>query len=317
VRRGNLHRIDRWRDGVEWTYVGPNGLAGWSESAGEKNWRDDSGRPATDRENASIRGHFGVRDRASIEFEISWKAHADFVFAVGVGDTEESVKRAFRFEVWGSDMIIQRELQTEADLHVVHEISRGPGRVHLQAYLDQKACRLVVLSPGGEKLGEIKVGNNLPALPGLYLLNEHQGDVRLEWLRVGPWNGDILRVEPGDQTRIHCADGSIITGRLTRFEATSEQFLLNTEKGESRIPAGRISSVSFANPKADTTRKIRAVNLDGSRVSSELVSVTDGAFVLKVPGMEETLRVSLGSVRSLVVPRPLIPRGPTDQNRPR
>jgi hypothetical protein len=303
VRRGNLHRIDRWRDSAEWTYFGPNGLAGWNEPAGEKKWRDDSGRPATDSPNASIRGQFGVSERTSIEFEISWKSHADFVFAVGVGDTEESVKRAFRFEVWGSDLIIQRELQTEADLHIVHQISPGPGRVHLEAYLDQKANRLVVLSPRGENLGELTVGHNLPALPGLYMLNEHQGDVRLEWLRIGPWRGDILRDVRADQTRIDCADGSNVTGALSRFEATSKEFVLKSETGELRVPMSRVSSVLLSAVKVGTTRRIRAVDQDGSRVSGEPVDVKDGALFLKVPGIEETLRVSLGSLRTLVVLR--------------
>ena len=59
----------------------------------------------TDRDGASIQGDFGIPDRASIEFELSWRSKADFVFALGVDDTENSVKRAFRFEAWAGDLI--------------------------------------------------------------------------------------------------------------------------------------------------------------------------------------------------------------------
>ena len=43
VQRSNLHRIDRWREGADLIYLGPNGLVGWKEPAGQKNWRDDFG----------------------------------------------------------------------------------------------------------------------------------------------------------------------------------------------------------------------------------------------------------------------------------
>ena len=66
----------------------------------------------TDREGASIHGDFGIPARAAIEFEISWKTKPDFVFALGVDDKDtETVKRAFRFEAWGGDLVIQRELE--------------------------------------------------------------------------------------------------------------------------------------------------------------------------------------------------------------
>jgi hypothetical protein len=104
VQRSHLHLIDRWRDGVDLIHVGPIGLAGWQEPAGCKDWREDSGRPTTDRLKASIRGDFGLPARASIEFELSWRSVPDFVFALGVDDKEDTVKRAFRFEVWSYDM---------------------------------------------------------------------------------------------------------------------------------------------------------------------------------------------------------------------
>ena len=183
VQRSNLYRVHRSRDGVDLIYLGPNGLVGWQEPAGQRNWHDDSGRPMTASKDASIRGDFRLPDRASIEFEISWTSSPDFNFALGVDDGENTVKRAFRFEVWGTDMILQRELQTEADLAILQEVSRGPGRVHLQAYFDQKKGRMLVFSPSGKPLADLTVrGTGPAALPGLYLANR-RGDVRLERLK--------------------------------------------------------------------------------------------------------------------------------------
>ena len=60
VQRSNLHRIYRWRDGADLIYLGPNGLLGWHEPAGQKNWREELGPAETDREGSSIRGDFGL-----------------------------------------------------------------------------------------------------------------------------------------------------------------------------------------------------------------------------------------------------------------
>ncbi len=300
VQRASLHRIYRWRDGADLIYLGPNGLTGWQEPAGQKNWREDSGQPTTDREGASIRGDFGLPPRASIEFEISWKTKPDFVFALGVDDKDSTVKRSFRFEAWGGDLVVQRELEQEADLAVVQEVASGPGRTHLQAYLDQTEGRILVFSPGGKQLADLKVAGNKPAaLSGLYLANI-RGDVRLEWLRIGRWNGEIPREARTDQARIHRADGSIAYGQLTGYKPESREFLMKGDSGESRIGVDKVSSVFLSAPKDEAPRMIRAVYQDGSRVSGDLTRVEADSVGLKVPGVEESLKLPIAGLRSLV-----------------
>ena len=244
VTRSTVHRIYRWRGSADLIYLGPNGLAGWTETARRTGtnvdvnivrqngstprrrrrapgigWYEESGQLVTDREGASIQGNFSIPAKAAIEFEISWKTKPDFVFALGVDDKDmATVKRAFRFEAWGSDLVIQRELESEADLAVVQEISPGPGRAHLQAYLDQEAGRIVVCSQGGKQLASLKVGGpRSKPLSGLYLANL-RGDLRLEWLRIGKWSGELPREVNVNQSRIHGADGSIVYGQVVRFE---------------------------------------------------------------------------------------------------
>ena len=185
----------------------------------------------------------------------------------------------------------------------------GPGRTHLQAYLDQEEGRILVFSPGGKQLADLKVAGNKPAaLPGLYLANI-RGDVRLEWLRIGRWNGEIPREARNDQARIHRADGSIVYGQLTGFKPDSKEFLLKTEKGESRIAEDQVSSVFLSLTKDEAPRMIRAVYQDGSRLSGELAKVEGGAVRLKVPGVEESLKLPIAGLRSLVVAGPRGGRG--------
>jgi peroxiredoxin len=303
IRRSELHRIYRWRDGADLIYVGPNGLNGWREPTGQKAWVEELGQPMTSREGASIYGDFGLPARVSIEFEISWKNKPDFVFALGVEDRELTIKRAFRFEAWGGDLVIQRELEAEADLAVVQDVAAGPGRTHLQAYLDQQEGRILVFSPGGRQLAHLKVVGTRPSvLPGLYLANI-RGDVRLEWLRVGRWNGDVPREARAGQSRIHRADGSIVYGQVNAYLPASKEFVLQSASGDSRIPSDQIGSIFLSAPRDDEPRMIRAVYQDGSRLSGDLVKVEQGAVVLAVPGVPESLRAPLDGLRSLVALR--------------
>ena len=128
-----------------------------------------------------------------------------------------TVKRAFRFEAWGGDLVIQRELETEADLAVVQEISPGPGRAHLQAYLDQEAGAILGLLAERQAIGDLKVGGPPSTVyPGLYLAN---------CAATFGWNGCGSAAGPAScrarsrwqQSRIHRADGSIVYGQSDRL----------------------------------------------------------------------------------------------------
>ncbi len=317
VRRSNLHRIDRWRNGADLIYVGPNGLAGWQEPAGRKDWRADAGRPITDREGAPIRGNFGLPPRASIEFEVSWRSKADFAFAVGVGvdDQRNTVKRAFQFQAWGEDLIVERELDQMADLAKLQKLSSGPGRVHLQVYLDQEKGRILVFSPGGKELAHLEIPDpKFAALPAVYLENL-RGDLRLDCLRIGRWNGEIPRDMRADQARIDLADGTIVYGQLSGLHPASQEFVMTTAKGESRVPEKQVSSVLLSVPKDDAPRTIRTVCQDGSRISGEPVKFENGVLTLTVPGIQEPLQLPLAGLRSLVVLQHKTPAGKGDRGK--
>jgi hypothetical protein len=331
LERSSLHRVFRWRGSADLVYLGPNGLAGWTETAspraaaglaagmggalmarsvqgaaaaGKPGWREESGQLVTDREGASIQGNFHIPDKAAIEFEISWNSRPDFVFALGIDDKDRNtVKRAFRFEAWGGDLVIQRELDNEADLAVVQEITPGPGRAHLQAYLDQQAGRILIYSQGGKALANLKVGGSRSSgHPGLYLANL-RGDLRLEWLRIGKWSGELPREINVGQSRIHREDGSIVYGEVTGFDPKSREFVVKADSGEARIAEGRISSVFLSMPGDLQARTIRAVYQDGTRLSGDLEKVTNESLVMAVPGMSGRLNLPVAGLRSLVVTR--------------
>ncbi len=78
----------------------------------------------------------------------------------------------------------------------------GPGRIHLHLFLDQELGLLLVFSEAGEPLADLKLGGKSgPGLPGVRLSNI-RGDLRLDRLRVGRWNGEPPRPEVSTASRV-------------------------------------------------------------------------------------------------------------------
>jgi len=144
LKRDHVQRLYRWKGGADLKYVGPNGLVGWTE-APAKQWREEGGQLVTNQPGASIRGNFDIPPQAIVEFELSWKAKPDFVFALGVDDNDDELvyKRAFRFEIWDEELVVRCELGREADVDSVEAVPSGAGRAHYLAYLDQIRGRML------------------------------------------------------------------------------------------------------------------------------------------------------------------------------
>jgi len=304
VQRSQIRRMIRWRDGADLIYLGPNGLAGWRETSSKPGWREESGQLVSDQAGASLQGDFGLPNRAAIEFEISWKTKPDFVLALGVNSDSKTVAAAFRLEAWDGDLVVKRETENEADLASVQEVSRGAGRAHLLAYLDQELGRIQVFSPGGKSLADLKVNTPKPqVLARIFLENKH-GDIRLERLRISRWNGDPPSAISQEKSLIHRVDGSVVSGPITKFDAVAKQFVVNESAGETRVAADQISGLALPLVADDRPRTVRAVLQDGARLSGEMLKVDKGEIWLTVPGIAESPRLPLASLRSLIVLRP-------------
>ena len=349
VARAKLLRISRWRDGSAAVYLGPNGLAGWRVPPRFDRAktvpiaaRRGNAAPAPDaraaraddrglarggradphrRRGRGLRGDFSLPARAAIELEISWTKKPDFVLALGAEDTEASLKSAFRFEIWGGDLVAFREGEREADVAPIQKVGDGAGRAQLQVYLDQERGRMIVSTPGGKALADLKVDGGAPAVRPYLRLANRKGDIRLEWLRVGRWDGAPPRDAHADLARFHRGDGSTVYGQLLRYDDASKEFVVREEgKGESRVAAEGVASVFLAPAADEAPRGVRASFADGSRVSGELKKVEGGALLVDVPGIEGSLRLPVAGLRSLAAPRQAATEGKpawTPGSRPR
>lgn len=303
VKRDQIRRLYRWASGADLIYLGPNGLSEWKESGDKKLWREEGGQPLSDQEGANIRGDFHIPAQAIIEFELAWKTKPDFVFALGVNDSDDETiyKRAFRFEVWDNELVVRCELGREADVDSVQETTTGAGRAHFLAYLDQEKGKLLVYSPSGVPRGQINVTPRKPQVHSGLRLTNKRGDVRLERLRISRWNGVPPQEVQAAKSRLHRTDGSIVYGQLAAFDAVSKSFTVKDGDNETKVAADQLASVFVSPPGDEAVRPFRAFYLDGTRLSGELTRIADDYLGLTCPAIQEPLRLPLSEVRSLAV----------------
>ncbi len=332
VDRKSVQRIQPRRDGAEMIYSGPNGLADWKEPKPKGSWREEGGQVLSDQPGSTLQGGLGLPDRAVIEFELSWKGAKppDFILALGVDDEKDSLKQAFRFEVWDGHLIVDREAGPKADLASLGKVNEMKNRVHLIAYLDQSAGRILVVGPNGKPLADLTVpapresvvGDGLalkllstlkvPALikPGVALVNV-KGDVRLERLRIGRWDGTSPRPFDADRSRIHLADGSVTYGQVAGYDPEGRAFTVKDGGAESKVAVDRIADVFLSRPDDDAPRPTKASLVDGTRLGGELRKVEAGRAEFAVPGFREPVSPPVAALLSLAWPRPeVIPGTP-------
>ena len=341
VERSRIRRIFRWRDGADQLYNGPNGLVGWREFTPAKvrpapvnrpapamnivingnlngpapvrpdpktapagpGWAEEGGQLWTTRDGATIQANVGLPPRANIELELSWKQTPDFLLALGVSDDEKTVGRAFHLEVWEGQLVALRETDKEADLVAMQPIPGGAGRVHLQLFLDQELGRLLIFSEAGKSLADLKLGGRSGPSQSDVRLTNVRGDLRLERLRVGRWDGETPHPLGADESRVQLTDMSIVRGQVDRFDPTSREFVVRGEAGVSRIAGDRVETIYLSHPGDDAPRSVRVVYQDGTQIGGEWTNIQGGRLILAVPGIAGSLRLPVEGLRSLDVLR--------------
>jgi thiol-disulfide isomerase/thioredoxin len=344
IQRSKVCRLQRWDNAADFVYFGPQGTLGWQEITKQEPvtaqppgvrqfvalpaqnqpkqnrnepkqpgpqslWRDEAGQLVTDQPDAAIFGNIGIPTQASVEFDVSWRTKADFVLALcASGKDEKALSRSFRFEVWDNHLVVVRELDHQADLAELAQLKPGPGCLHLQAYIDQKRGRILVVDEAGRQLADLAVGKNQPKPAGGIQLINHRGDVRLEHLRVSHWNGDVPADLPSDKARVHLADGTIVYGQIQRFDADKKQFLMQSVDKEGQadankqiqLDADKITSIVLASAAETPACSFRAVTQQGIRLSGKWERVEKGGLKLSIPGIIEPIVLPVADLRSII-----------------
>ncbi|MBI2823778.1 MAG: TlpA family protein disulfide reductase [Planctomycetia bacterium] len=300
VERATICRMHRWK-ADDLVYSGPSGLTGWQPS-GAFRWREEGGHLVTEGHGMVLRRDLGIPPLARLDIELSWQNKPDFDMAFGIGAEPKSILRAFHIEVWEKKLVVWRETEREADVAALMQVDDSKaGRVHLQAFLDQEKGRMLVFSAGGEQLADLQVATAKPQPAGGFSITNKYGDVGLERLRIGRWNGEAPLSVDLNKARIHGTDGTITYGRLASYDPATREFVIEEGAEQRRVDATSVRDVFVSQEAAAVPRSLRAVHLDGRRISGQLIKVEGGKVWIKCPGIREPLASPIQTLHSLAV----------------
>jgi hypothetical protein len=309
-------------------YVGPGGLAGWTQSP-EAAWRDEAGRIIGEVPNASLARDVAGPPRARYDIVLSWRERPELSLAIAAGGGKQP--EPYRLELLSTGpaghvaMLVRQEPQAgmlePLDLPV-----EAPGRLQLTLFVDQAVGRLAVAFAGGEEAVELTVPPQDGRGPsGRFLLQLLSGDVCLERLRVSAWQtADPLMSDP-DLTRVTLRSGETLVGEVAAVDADGG-LVVKGASGEQRRELADLEEIAFAaaeepaaeEPAAEEPEQaaVRVVRRSGGVLTGQLVAVGEDSLAVGRTGIDRPVAVPLTDLQSLVSlrsaePRPLPGRAAT------
>ena len=335
LRRSSVRRISSWNNGRDLVYLGPDDLAEWKPSV-KGSWRQASGSLKSRRKQVSIYRDVKLPDKSCIELEISWESIPDFSIGLGVDGTDAVFKQAFLIDVLANSVVAVRETDKEADLAVLRTVGKQAGRLHLLLYLDQAAGRLLVATPGGQTLADLRVvsmkakvdvakkaqgeigklvqlmrpGEDAKQLTfGGIQLKNREGDLTLDRLRVSRWDGRAPTAAKQEGTRIQLREGEVAYGKLKGFDSAQQSFTFipspnegaaTTSGEELEISADSIEEIMFSAEPKEAKGSVRLSLHSGLRLRGELARITEDSLIFSSSALKDDFKIPLEEVRTLM-----------------
>jgi thiol-disulfide isomerase/thioredoxin len=326
LERSVVQRLFRSVPG-ELMFAGPGVLSAWETSGPAKAWREEAGHVATDKSDAELFRNFTLPRVARFDLELSWTERPSFEFSVGVDKARPKLRPHFKLETWGSDLVIVRESERNADFRVIERLPAGPGRVNIQVVFDQTQGRVVVFAPSGERLANLQVASDaaapltvatgkptlfkLPAAAsapgeGVQLLNR-RGSLKLErlvishWTRIAPDSPPTAAALPLSE-RIWLMEGET-EGRpatLASFNADTRVFVVREGEAQRTIEERQLQEVVFAGAKESPGRVVRLALVSGERISGRILEIKNDILQLQAAGIREPIECPMKSLQAIV-----------------
>mgnify|MGYP003332956648 CR=1 FL=1 len=311
VRREAVKGLFRVAAGAN--VVGTGGLVSWRQMPPDS-WRESGGRLVSGVSGATLFRDLEAGPRARYDLSLSWEKPPTLQLAVGVA-ADQKTPGGYRLEFGPAGLVAVREEAGAA--------GGGAGRADLEPcgappqdglaltlFVDQIAGRLVVMLPdAAEPVADLTIppagGDGRQG--GGVRIGVVTGEVSLDALRVSPWRGGA---PAGDDTRegtIKLRDGESLEAVVAGMQQAADMLTVRDAGGATRsIPVAAIEEIVFP-PAAEEAGKasplarpsLRAVDLQGSRLTGNLLRVERGAVWLEHPSIDDPVPVSIGSLVSL------------------
>ena len=308
IPRSLVMVISRKAVGEATGYVGPAGLNGWDQQPASS-WREEAGRLAADRANATVSREVGGVGRARYDIVLSWQKRPELVVAVaaGAGGSPD----AYRFEMLSLDGeppagILVRQEQGRGGIEEVPLTSPEQGRLRLSLFVDQAAGRLAAVVADADEVVELAVPPAAGRPPaGRFRLTVRSGDVCLDSLRVTEWSGAEPLPRGATTSQVVTSAGEI-EGEIESLDGAAGTVVVRRAGGPETVAVRDVQELRFpGEPAADAEAadprlpSVRLVQWGGGVISGEIVAVTDAAVMVAREGVDGTIPVPLADLRSL------------------
>jgi len=297
-----VRRIDRIDDQGGLIYSGLTGLSDFRSVQGD--WNFDGMRLVTSDPGARVLGDFELPDRVMIEFAVSREKRAEFMFLLaGNAQGKESTPLGWSCVVWGDSLAVMYEQEDFAAVKPVATLSESD-TVQFIAYLTQSEGLLHLYDRTGTPLASVQIPeSHRPAdgdlSTGLGLLLSDEGTVRLEQLSVSRWNGVLPAAQLSAIRQFHLNDGTTVAGPAESFTHSGETITQTLNNETITFSLDDVRRAVFAGEPGRTARQIVVLMHDQSRISGELVAVSEQTLTVRCPDTAGPIAVSRNGVRTL------------------
>ncbi len=320
IRRDLLRRIHRIDENTSVTFSSLRGMEGWRNlSLAGGGWFEDGDQIGTNLPGTAVSGEHAVPPRAVVDLELSWAGTPDFVFAIA-SDTaadDDAKQEGWRLETAGNDLVMVREEAGRVDVDTVADLSRA-SRIRLIIYLDQLRKTMEALRGDGISIGRISLSaasSGQPESPGsegdmdadtstnrgIRILNRGES-LRLERLQIARWVGGIPSGDSTGEASIALADGSVVSGRVTGFDSTTNRLELKGTSKNLSLDLANVVTVRL-DPKVGSVDPGQCALFlhGGMRLSGQLIRVGGNGWVLGGDHYQQEVQLPHKLVRTLIV----------------
>ncbi|MCG6156408.1 TlpA family protein disulfide reductase [Rubinisphaera margarita] len=298
-----IRRIDRIDDEAELLYSGLTGVSDFRTVEGP--WIFDGMRLVTSEPGSRIIGEFELPDRVMVEFAVSREEGAEFSFVIAF-DSRDKRTAPFGWSctAFGNSLALIYEQEKFAALKPVGTLSQSD-TVRLIAYLDQPGGAIHLYERTGKPLAVLQIPESIrlehtdKLATGLGLILNDEGTVRLEQLSVSHWNGVLPAAQLSAIRQFHLNDGTTVAGPAESFEHSAETVTQTQNNQTLSFELTELKRAVFAGESNREPRQVVVLMSDQSRISGELVSVSDQTLTVRSPDVVEPIGVSLAGIRTL------------------
>lgn len=246
VKRSHVDAIVGANYAGQLVYSGPLDDERWTRIGKPEDWSFEGGVLVANRQGAGIVGNVDLPARASIHMVLSWRGVPNFVLSLGTMASNlvspiEEVPAAARLEVFDQELVLLRELEDEAAIALLSDLSGGVTEIDLTIYLDQEAGTVIVCDAYGRPLETMQLPPERATVRSAVHLVNHGPNLRVEQFEVREWDGVASSLTARGAGQV-LMDGETIAGRITGFDSQTQELVIQPKVGEEtiRLPLSRL-----------------------------------------------------------------------------